>query len=114
MRIAALTGILVVASCVLATTALRAADITRGARGEVTFEGQIEPGDCTKLENLIHERIVGSIYIASPGGNLLEAMAIGRLVRTLKLTTTIPIRTPYRHALAVQHHIKDPGANQIC
>jgi hypothetical protein len=74
----------------------------------VALEGQIEPGDYDKLrDDLIVKRDYGddprcsaiyedgcpdTIYLSSPGGDVAEAMKIGRLVRTLGWTALVPAR----------------------
>jgi len=91
--------------------------------GGLILEGAIEPGDYDKLLKLIDEdcphfsyACASSIYLASPGGNVVEAMKIGRLVRTLRWTTRIPevVSPDLRSALATQLKLKDPGANFMC
>jgi hypothetical protein len=65
---------------VVSAAPLHAADISRGfGSSEVLLEGTIEAGDCRKLGSFVYEKEAGSIYLASPGGNLAEAMEIGRL-----------------------------------
>jgi hypothetical protein len=66
---------------------------------DVILEGKIEAGDYDKLLELIDEDCRNSsctsgIYLASPGGDLIEAMKIGRLVRKLRLETHIPSDVP--------------------
>jgi len=101
---------LALAACVIFTDPLAggAAEITIGRT--VILEGQIESGDYDKLRDfLVAKRAYGdlsdpacfgdyldgcpeSIYLASPGGNVAEAMKIGRLIRTLGWVTTVPTR----------------------
>ncbi len=48
----------------------------------VVIEGKIAPGDADKLESLLTERSHSlDLLLHSPGGNLLEAMTMGRLLR---------------------------------
>jgi hypothetical protein len=67
---------------------------------DVILEGRIETGDYDKLLKLIDERCGEAadcpnvIFLASPGGDLIEAMKIGRLVRKLRLETSVPIDVP--------------------
>lgn len=60
----------------------------------ITIEGPIEVGDYEKFASLVlHSEQVdgpGPIWLGSPGGNLVEALKIGRLVRKLKLTVWAP------------------------
>jgi hypothetical protein len=64
-----------------------------GAR--IILEGKIKTGDYDNLLKLIDEdcsrrACADGIYLASPGGNLIEAMKMGRLVRKLRLETHVP------------------------
>jgi hypothetical protein len=78
------------------------------------LEGEIQPGDFDKLRILVDpnaETSVGvggvggdwyrdkysEIYLASPGGFVVEAMKIGRLVRALRWESIVPspITNPY-------------------
>jgi hypothetical protein len=43
---------------------------------EVVLEGNIEAGDFDKLRNYVKENQTKSIYLASPGGNVAEAIKI--------------------------------------
>jgi hypothetical protein len=54
------------------------------------LEGVIVPGDFEKVSSFIISHIPDKIFLASPGGNLNEAMKIGRLVRAFKLETIAP------------------------
>jgi hypothetical protein len=65
----------------------------------VILEGKLERGDYDKLLRLIDEdcrdySCTDGIYLASPGGDLIEAMKIGRLVRKLRLETHVPSDVP--------------------
>jgi hypothetical protein len=71
------------------------AEIKSDIHGDTVLEGKIESGDFNKLQSFLfpnHSFPNSSpqIYLASPGGDLTEAMKIGRLVRSLKLETRIP------------------------
>jgi hypothetical protein len=60
------------------------------------LEGEILPGDFEKLKNVIvNNDGARDIYLASPGGDLSEAMKIGRLIRSLKISTTAPRRIQF-------------------
>jgi hypothetical protein len=85
------------------------------------LEGQIEPGDFDRLRSFVFEKGwgraesgVSEIYLASPGGDLAEAMKIGRLVRELKLTTVVPASSDLREKAAARHNLKDAKANYMC
>lgn len=67
---------------------------------DVILEGKIEIGDYDKLLKIIDEdcgdynSCTSGIFLASPGGDLIEAMKIGRLVRKLRLVTHVPSDVP--------------------
>lgn len=131
----ALLGAFVVSTLCGAST--RAADIrnmydTR-TNGQVTtgsfgfvLEGTIAVGDFEKLKNAYgdvraNQFLIGSpgfnwLYLASPGGDLAEAIKIGRFVRALKLETIIPSRAgPKMEAQMVeQRKLRNPKANYAC
>jgi hypothetical protein len=56
------------------------------------------------------------LSIASPVGDLAEAMKIGRLVRALKLITNVPTRMGLHSNLGIlnEHKLKNPQANYMC
>jgi hypothetical protein len=96
----------------------------------VIVEGKIEAGDYDKLRSIYGERYqsefsfgligVNVLSLASPGGDLAEAMKIGRLVRALKLITAAPSRNPFLSHLDMGsvgeglHTLKNPQANYMC
>ena len=76
------------------------------------LEGEIKSGDLEKLRRLFPT--TGSaplrLYLASPGGDLAEAMKIGRLVRSLKWPTTTPTAlysADETKRLAARHGVTD-------
>src|SRR5262249_6912798 len=91
-------------------------------------EGKIEPGDYDKfLDGILcpeayRDDICPSlVYLASPGGDLAEAIKIGRLVRQLRLDTEIPNdyirRNPAmaaRYAEMRDLNLENPKANGMC
>ena len=104
---------------------------------QVVLEGQIEPGDYDKLrDDLIVKRDYGDdprcsatyedgcperIYLASPGGDVAEAMKIGRLVRALGWTALVPTRKFNSPAGSANHeteieryHLVAPEVNFMC
>lgn len=111
----------VVAACVLGSVPVGAADIRldpsrEGAAGAV-LEGKIETGDFHKFETFILKHHTVELYLASPGGNLAEAMKIGLLVRLLKLSTVVPSKTltnQNRDFAISRRGLKDPSANYMC
>lgn len=92
----------------------------------VIVEGKIEAGDYDKLRSIYGERgrsefslglpEVSVLSLASPGGDLAEAMKIGRLVRMLKLITNVPSRIGlhYKLGIANEHKVKNQRANYMC
>lgn len=62
--------------------------------GGITIEGPIEIGDFDRFVTQIFQSNQkggpGPVYLASPGGNFVEAMRIGHLIRELKLTVFAP------------------------
>jgi hypothetical protein len=82
-------------------------DPANASGATVVFEGAIERGDFERLKNFIVDSgQVREIYLASPGGNLAEAVKIGLLVRYLRLATVVPSKqlTHYDRASAVARH----------
>jgi hypothetical protein len=72
-----------------------AADIWHKQRGpeiDVVVEGEIVPGDFDRLKSLLRSKgpRVRIVYLYSPGGEAKEAMKIGRMLRTLEITTEAP------------------------
>jgi hypothetical protein len=69
-------------------------------RGVLILEGKIEPGDYISVHNFLSEasnfkKMTGEVFLASPGGNVSEALGIGYLIRHLRLSTDAPSR-PHR------------------
>jgi hypothetical protein len=68
-------------------------------RGVLILEGKIEPGDYISVHNFLSEasnfkKMTGEVFLASPGGNVSEALGIGYLIRHLRLSTDAPSRPP--------------------
>src|SRR5450432_1096815 len=121
LLLAAATGV------ALFTGVATAADIRRSDHRLYGFvlEGTIVPGDYDKLRKLVEEdcpakyynsACASSIYLASPGGSVVEAMKIGRLVRTLRWETQIPeeVSADLRQKLTTALTLSDPKANYLC
>src|SRR5688572_16896778 len=72
---------------------VRLAQSTAGAPlGGVVIEGSIAPGDFVKFAALVlATEGANVVWLASPGGNLSEALRIGRLIRQLALEVRAPI-----------------------
>jgi TPR repeat protein len=85
-----------IAAFAATATAVCAAKIEMSEFGSVVIEGKIEPGDYEKFLDAIfcpetYSNICpNEVYLASPGGDLAEAMKIGRLVRQLHWDTRAP------------------------
>lgn len=57
----------------------------------IIIEGEIVAGDYAKFEKMVMQIFnPGTVWLASPGGDLAEAIKIGRLVRELKLSVWVP------------------------
>lgn len=78
--------------CVISARSSQSAEVRRGLGADLVLEGEIAGGDYEKIRDFIEEEQAQSIYLASPGGNLAEAIKIGRLLRKLKFKTVIPTR----------------------
>ena len=68
-------------------------------RGVLILEGKIESGDYLSVRNFLRDesnfkKISGGVFLASPGGSVLEALKIGRLIRELRLSTEAPASPP--------------------
>ena len=74
-------------------------------RGSLILEGKIEAGDYVSVRNFLRnesnfEKITNGVFIASPGGNVREALKIGYLIRALQFSTEAPsIPPPDRRVL---------------
>jgi hypothetical protein len=112
----------VAVACLLGARTADAAEIRMDPSREhpkgAVLEGKIEAGDFDKFKSsILNGENVVEIYLASPGGNLGEAMKIGLLIRTLRLSTVVPSRALTNQAhngVAAQHNLKDPAANYMC
>src|ERR1700691_5626736 len=86
------------AACILTSATASASDIRAdpsvAAGMGAVLEGKIESGDFEKFKKFVlgNDKIV-EIYLASPGGDLAEALKIGILSRMLKLSTVAPSKT---------------------
>src|SRR3974377_1152301 len=68
-------------------------------RGVLILEGKIERGDYIKVRNFLGDatnfnKMTGEVFVASPGGNVVEALEIGYLIRRLRLSTDVPSHPP--------------------
>jgi len=79
----------------------------------IKIEGEIEPGDALKLLKMYKYfgQFEGAdVFLFSRGGNVEEAMKIGRLIRRLRLTTYAPDRANSYKILA----LPADRANSVC
>jgi hypothetical protein len=93
-------------------------------RGVLVLEGKIVPGDYDKLRNFLgtkstFDKISGGVFLASPGGDMAEAMKIGRLIRELRLSTDAPSGPPsgspkFGESLIKPNNLVDPNVNYRC
>jgi hypothetical protein len=92
--------------------------IDRSDTKTAILEGTIDSGDFEKLQNFLGaNKDVVRIYLASPGGNLGEALRMGLLVRRLNLSTTVPNRVLTHQALeqvSTRHGLEHPETNYLC
>ncbi len=57
----------------------------------ITIEGAIAPGDYQKLvDEALSSREARTVWLASPGGNLREALRMGRLIRSFGFAVGVP------------------------
>jgi hypothetical protein len=114
--------IVTIIAYLLASVSVESAEIRvdpSGGQGVgAVFEGRIEPGDFDKLKNFIlNGPGAVEIYLASPGGDLAEAIRVGLLVRILNLSTVVPSKAlthEGRELSAANHNLKDPKTNYTC
>jgi hypothetical protein len=82
------------------------------------LEGRIEPGDFEKFTDFVLKRENAvELYLASPGGNLGEAIKIGMAIRQLNLSTIVPGKVLTNQSLdlaATRHNLKGGKANYLC
>jgi hypothetical protein len=64
---------------------------------QILIVGPIVPGDYDRFANLLRHTSadVGAVDIISPGGNVQEALKIGRLIRMLSFSTNAPSTEAY-------------------
>ena len=92
-------------ACMCGVTRSVALEHLRVFRGSLILEGKIETGDYESVRSFLRdksnfEKISNGVFLASPGGNVREALKIGYLIRALQLSTDAPsISPPDRRAL---------------
>jgi hypothetical protein len=83
---------LVLATAVTAADVRPAQSIAGSPLPGVTIEGSIAPGDFAKFASLVLDAEGRSVvWLASPGGNLSEALRMGALIRQLALEVRAPV-----------------------
>ena len=113
------------AACVACVLWLRNNRRRRNQNGSIWYgggcavlEGKIDAGDFDKFKSfLLNGNNPVEIYLASPGGVLADAMKIGLLIRTLKLSMVVPgkaLTNQSRELAAARHDLKDPKADYMC
>jgi hypothetical protein len=93
-----------IAACTTYAATAQAADVTKAPNDNnsiVVIEGSIQNGDCEKLLSVVRKLSPKAVYLASPGGNMHEAMRIVRLVRALKMATIVPVFDGFRYSKAI-------------
>jgi hypothetical protein len=101
----------------------KALEAPRVFRGVLVLEGRIVFGDYDRLRHFLSDKatfdkISNGVFLASPGGNLGEAIRLGRLIRALQLSTTAPSGPPegrkLGEALIGPYDLRNPRMNYQC
>jgi hypothetical protein len=82
-------------------------------RGALILEGKIDAGDYVAVRSFLRnesnfKKITNGVFLASPGGNVREALKIGYLIRALQLSTEAP-SIPPREKRAIGSSAFSPG-----
>lgn len=110
-------------SLALGADRARSLEAPRVFRGVLILEGKIVAGDYDTLRNFLatkstFDKISGGVFLASPGGNLAEAMRIGRLIRALRLSTDAPSGPAhgrkFGESVITPSDLRDPKTNYQC
>lgn len=66
-----------------------------GSYRAIVIEGEITAGDAETFLRIVREHggRINGVYLYSPGGDFFEALRIGRAIRALELTVSVPSRT---------------------
>jgi hypothetical protein len=93
-------------------------DPSSGRIPRAVLEGRIESGDFDKFTDFVLKRDNAvEIYLASPGGDLGEAIKIGLAIRQLNLSTIVPGKVLTNQSFnlaATRHNLKGGKANYLC
>lgn len=75
---------------------IRYATNHQGHAISLIIEGEIEKGDADYFLELIkrHKGELETVHLMSPGGSAVEAIKLGRIIRSLKMTTFAPLVSP--------------------
>jgi hypothetical protein len=89
--VAAVPLLVAVTGCLIQQ--VHAAEFKRNAAG-IEITGEVVPGDDARFKSIISTMPAGGfVYLESPGGSALTAIAIGRLIRARRLNTSITAGT---------------------
>ena len=105
--------------CIIGFGMTRAAEISLPETGEghrplngILIEGPIVKGDFKRFQYLaLSLSNAGTVWLASPGGDLAEAIRIGQLVRRMKLSVWAPDSN--KKSWSIMLHVNDPR-NNLC
>jgi hypothetical protein len=102
----------------------KALDDLKVYRGVLVLEGKIVPGDYDRLRKFLSsksnfDKISNGVFIASQGGDVVEAMKMGRLIRTLRLSTDAPSGPAtgiprFGESLIHAYNLVNPRSNYVC
>jgi hypothetical protein len=83
---------------------------------EIYIEGEIVAGDYQRFRDLLHfaEPFAHRVTLNSLGGNVAEALAIGRLIRDRLLETEAPYRPPAEYTLYSATRKRDLCLGKLC
>jgi hypothetical protein len=88
------------------------AEVRLSPSGKLLLEGEIEAGDFERVRSALLKGSTGSVvFLASLGGDLVEAIKIGQLIRRLKISTAVPsreLRVGVKDKLIAREGLKDP------
>ena len=110
--------ILVAMATFFHSNASRAIEPLKVFRGTLLVEGPIERGDFDKVRRFLadrnkFEKIRKGVFLASPGGEVMESIKIGYLLRALQLRTLLPSLPSDQNSLIQASDLRRP-ANYLC
>lgn len=87
-------------------------------RGALLVEGPIQRGDFDRFRSFLADRAVfekirKGVFLASPGGEVMESIKIGYLLRALNLRTLLPDLPPGQASPIHAGDLRRPG-NYLC